>query len=264
MAAHVILLLSLLLAGAGNPAENVQTIIQKSVEANARDWAASPSYECLEKDQDGEGSKTYKDLMIEGSPYQELVEINGKPLPKARKQQEERKMQRTIAERRNESKQKRAQRLAKYEKERKRDQIMFNQMAKAFDFKLSGEQKLDGRDVYVMKAVPRKGYRPPNMQAQVLKGMEGQLWIDKQTYQWVKVEVHVIHPVSIEGFLAQVEPGTRFELEKAPVDQDIWLAKHYVMQANAKILHMFNHNSQEDDTYYEYRKMGVEAQKGGS
>jgi len=30
--------------------------------------------------------------------------------------------------------------------------------------------------------------------------MEGKLWIDEKTFQWVKVEATVIRPVSIEGF----------------------------------------------------------------
>lgn len=42
------------------------------------------------------------------------------------------------------------------------------------------------------------------------------------------VEATVIHPVSIEGFLAQVEPGTQFKLEKMPVADGIWLPKHFV------------------------------------
>ena len=34
----------------------------------------------------------------------------------------------------------------------------------------------------------------------------------------------------MEDFLAQVEPGTRFEIEKSPVEDDIWLTKHYLMR----------------------------------
>ena len=42
----------------------------------------------------------------------------------------------------------------------------------------------------------------------------------------LKVEVTVIRPVSIDGFPAEVEPGTHFELEKAPVTDSIRLRKH--------------------------------------
>ncbi|MGO9636756.1 MAG: hypothetical protein ACLPSO_02315, partial [Terracidiphilus sp.] len=109
-------------------------------------------------------------------------------------------------------------------------------------------------EVYVLQATPRAGYQPPNTETKVLTGMQGQLWIDKQTYQWVKVEAEVMHPVSIAGFLAQVQPGTRFELEKMPVAEGIWLPKHFSMKARAKILFFFSHNTQDDETYFDYRK----------
>jgi hypothetical protein len=84
--------------------------------------------------------------------------------------------------------------------------------------------------------------------------MEGKLWIDKKTYQWVKVEATVIHPVSIAGFLAQVEPGTRFELEKMPVTDSLWLPKHFAMKSQARVLFFFTRKSQADETYYGYQK----------
>ena len=92
------------------------------------------------------------------------------------------------------------------------------------------------------------------METEVLKGMQGQLWIDKKTFQWVKVEAQVIHPVSIGGFLARVEPGTRFELENMPVEDDIWLPKHFSMKAHARVMVLFRHNSSEDESYYNYTK----------
>jgi hypothetical protein len=94
------------------------------------------------------------------------------------------------------------------------------------------------------------------MQAQVLTGMEGKLWIDTKTFQWVKVQAKVIRPVSISGFLATVLPGTRFELEKAPVGDGIWEPAHFSMKSQAKVFFLFNHRSQENDEYFGYRKSG--------
>ncbi len=110
--------------------------------------------------------------------------------------------------------------------------------------------------MWMLKATPRPGYNPPNMETQVLPGMEGELWIDQKTYNWVKVTAHVIHPVSIEGFLAEVEPGTRFELEKSPVGGGIWQITHFSMHSQAKVLHLFGRSSQEDDTYFDYQRIG--------
>jgi hypothetical protein len=86
--------------------------------------------------------------------------------------------------------------------------------------------------------------------------MEGKLWIDEKTFQWVKVEARVIRPVSIGAFLAQVEPGTHFELQKMPVAENIWLPKHFAMKSQAKVLFFFTRKSQADETYYGYHKAG--------
>lgn len=252
----VLLTITLLtLTGASFAQADVGSIIQRSVDANERDWKATPEYDCLERDQQPNGeTRTYEDLMIQGSPYQRLVAVNGKPLSAARQAEEKSKMENVILERSKESESERARRIASYDKDRKRDHILMQQLTQAFNFTLMSDDKLDGYDVYVLKATPRSGYQPPNMQTEVLRGMQGQLWIDKQTFQWVKVQAQVIHPVSIEGFLAQVQPGTRFELEKMPVDDGIWLFKHFSMKSQAKVLFFFTRRSQEDDTYLDYRK----------
>lgn len=138
---------------------------------------------------------------------------------------------------------------------------MLEQMTSAFDFHLVGKRTLDGHKVYVLKATPRKGYKPPDRNSQVLTGMEGTLWIDQKTFQWVKVEAHVIHPVKIEGFVAEVEPGTRFEVEKRPVTSDIWLASHYSMTSRAKVMLLIPHKGAEDDTFFNYHRATVSTGK---
>jgi hypothetical protein len=234
--------------------DNVAMIIQRSVEANNRDWDAAPQFDYTERDQGPDGSKTHAVTMLYGSSYERLVAINGKPLSPEKQAEEQKKFEKIVAERRSESPEKRSERVSKYEAERKRDHTMLEQMTAAFDFKLTGEQNVKGRRVYVLRATPRKDYKPPNRDSQVLTGMEGRLWIDRATYQWVRVEAHVMHPVKIAGFLAEVEPGTQFELEKMPVSGDIWLATHFAMRSNAKVILLFRRRSQEDETYFNYHK----------
>lgn len=236
------------------PQPDAASIVEQSVEANKRDWQAGPEYDHLERDGFGSDTKTWAVLMIDGSPYRRLVKVDGEPLPAAQERDEQRKMEAAIAARRSESAQERSKRISDYEKGRTRDHIMLEQLTKAFDFKLLGERKLNSRDVYLLRATPRPGYNPPNTDSQVLPGMKGELWIDKQTFQWVKVTARVIHPVSIDGFLARVEPGTYFELQKIPVAEGIWLPKHFEMKSDSKILLFFSHKTSENQTFSDYRK----------
>jgi hypothetical protein len=248
----------LALAAATGPAfcanADVTAIVAKSVAANAADFKAAPQYSYREREKTGDSDKTHDVYMINGSPYERLIAVNGKPISQEDAAAEQQKLEQARKERKAESPEQRRQRVAKYEKDRQRDNAMMGELTKAFTFKLMGQRKVRGFVVYVLKATPRAGYKPPNMETQVLTGMQGELWIDTKTYQWVKVTAQVIHTVSIEGFLAQVEPGTQFELEKMPIGNGIWMPSHFSMRSKAKVLYMFNRASQEDDTFSNYRK----------
>lgn len=235
-------------------AQDAATIVQRSAEANERDWTAAPQFDNSERDRNKDGDKTYAATMLFGSPYNRLIAVNGRSLSPSKQLEEQKKFEEAKSQRQHESSEARAKRIAKYEAERKRDQTMIQQLTTAFDFRLVGTQSLKGHKVYVLKATPRKGYQPPDRDSKVLTGMEGTLWIDHETYQWVKVEAHVSRPVSIAGFLAVVQPGTQFELEKIPVADDIWLASHFSTRSKAKVLRFYPHNQQEDDTFLNYHK----------
>lgn len=237
-----------------NAQEDVASILQRSSEANERDWAALPQFDNFERDRNKDGDKTFAVTMLDGSPYERLIAVNGHSPDAATQKAEQEKYEKTVAERQHESADKRSRRIAKYQGDRKRDHILSQQLTAAFDFRVIGKRTLNGHKVYVLRATPRRGYKPPNRDSQVLPGMEGTLWIDQNTFQWVKVEAHVIRPVRIEGFLAEVEPGTKFEVEKRPFTSDIWLPSHYSMKANAKVMLLFPHKGQEDETYFNYHK----------
>ncbi|MGD0668597.1 MAG: hypothetical protein ABSB23_13630 [Bryobacteraceae bacterium] len=262
MSARIVAMLMAASIGLAVPGASVPSIVQRSVEANTRDWQAAPGYNYFDRERTGNGTRSYQVLMILGSPYRRLVAINGKTLPPAEQAEEQRKLDETVGRRRNESPKERAERMASYRRDRRRDRQLMNQLVQAFNFRLLGEQRLGPRTVYVLQATPRPGYTPPSLETRVLTGMQGKLWIDTETFQWVKVEASVIHPVWIEGFLARVDPGTRFELEYGPVSGDVWLPKHFAMKSRARILFVFRHRGQADQTYFGYEKAGTTISNG--
>jgi len=234
-------------------APDATTIIQRSVDAMHRDWQASEHYVHLERDLEGHGSKTYQILMIEGSPYQKLTAVNGKPLSSGEAQKEEANLRREVASRCGESPSDRQKRIAKYQADQKRDHEMIGELTKAFTFKGAGRQRVNGRQTWLLNATPKPGYQPPNVETKALTGMEGKLWIDTASFEWVRVEAHVVQPVSIEGFLAKVEPGTVFELVRAPVSKGFWAPAHFFDRSKARIVGFIGHSTHDDETYTNYR-----------
>jgi hypothetical protein len=257
-------LLAIVVASTGTPSvaatPNPQEIVTNSVAAIKSDWAQAPKYSYLERDVESKRhspntAKTYRVLMIDGSPYSVVTAINDQPLSPDEQAAEQRKLAKEIDKRRKESERERQKRIAKYDKERDRDHQMLQEMVDAFQFHLSGEAEVDGHPCWALDAEPRPGYAPSNHEGRVLKGMKGQLWIDKATNQWVKVHAEVVKPVSFFGFLAKVGPGTEFDLEQAPIADGVWLPKVFNVRVNASALGFLNQDSSENDTYQDYQPM---------
>ena len=85
--------------------------------------------------------------------------------------------------------------------------------------------------------------------------MQGEFWIDTITFQWVRASARVLRPVSIAGIFARVQPGTAFEVEQMPMSGDVWLPRHFQIRSRSSILLFFHHHINEEDTYFDYRKI---------
>jgi hypothetical protein len=235
-------------------------IIRKSVDAMKSDWEQAPKFSYLERDVESKRhspqvAKTYRVLMIDGSPYNLVTAMNDQPLVPGDQAEEKRKLQKEIEKRQKESERERGKRIAKSDRERMHEHEMLQEMVDAFQFHLTGEAQVNGRSCWVLDAEPRPGYQATNHEGRVLKGMKGKLWIDKASNQWVKVHAEVVKPVSFYGFLAKVGPGTEFDLEQAPVMDNVWMPTRFDVRVNSTALGLFNESSTENDTYRDYQPM---------
>ena len=119
-------------------------IVRKSVEAIQADWTQAPKFSYLERDVESKHhsarlARTYRVLMIDGSPYNLVTAVNDQPLSAGEKAAEQRKLQKEIERRRYESDRERARRVAKFDKERGHEHEMLQEMVQAFQFHLAGE-----------------------------------------------------------------------------------------------------------------------------
>jgi hypothetical protein len=239
-------------------APSADEIVAHSVVANERDWKAAPTFSFTERDVDlkhgGKVGRTYEVEMIEGSPYNKLVAVNDKPLSPQQQKAEEEKREKAIAQRKSESPAERAKRVHQYERERAQDHVLMREMARAFTFKLVGEETVAGRPAYVLDAQPKPGYKPINRDAKILTGMKGRLWVDKAEFHWAKVEAQVIRPVSFAYAFAKVGPGTRIVLEEKPASGGIWQPSHFHLDVASSIVGVVHRNSNHDETYTNYRR----------
>jgi hypothetical protein len=249
-------------------APDAQDIVRRSVVNNDKNWNVAPQYSFTEKDVITRSGRTirreYRVLMIDGSQYNQLIAENGEPLTGARAAAEQTKLQQEIARRHKETPAQRSRRVAEYQRERRQDHALMQEMVKGFNFRLAGQETVNGHECYVLTATPRPGYQPTSRDTKVLTGMRGKMWIDTRQYQWVKVHAEVFRPVAFGLFIAHVEPGTEFTLEESPIGDGIWMPTRLVTKVRATILKFWSHNSLDDETYSDYRRAGAVEQRAAA
>ena len=151
------------LAGTSGSAQELgaKEIIERSVEVNRRDWDAAPGYDYSQREREMKRPRRTEVIMLAGSRYYRLLAIDDKPLSAEDDAKEQRRFQKAVAQRQQESPSEREQRVAQYQKEIDRDHVLIGEMTKALDFILEGKEMLGSREVYVLKGTPRADYALP-------------------------------------------------------------------------------------------------------
>lgn len=265
---HKLLVVAVLGAAAAR-GEDAREIVRKSLDHDERSAAIARNYTFLEHDAqrqfDDQGgvkstrSRTFDVTVQEESPYRRLIARDGKPLSADEEAGEKAKLQRSIEERRRETPSQRAKRLAEWEKRRERQRKILREIPDAFQFTLAGDARIDGREVWVIRATPQPDYRAQSFEGRLLGKFAGTLWIDKTEYQWAKVEATAVETVSLGWVLARVAKGAGLEVVQTRVNDEVWLPRHVLVTYRARIGLVKRISRQSEITYSDYRKFQAES-----
>ena len=183
-----------------------------------------------------------------------LIARNDKPLSAGESAKEEKKIQKIMREREQETPEQREKRLKKEVREREEERAWVREIADAYTFRLVGTESRDGRETYVIDADPRPDFHPRLKDAKYLPKFRGRIWIDRAETQWVKLDCEAIDTVSWGLFLARVHKGSRISIELTRVNDEVWLPKSVSLKLSARVALLKNFNMVEDVSYQDYKK----------
>jgi hypothetical protein len=223
---------------------DAREIVRRAVASDERNWKIARNYGFSERVDarrlDAQGRlksrdvKIYDVMLVDGSPYRRLAGRHDRALPPGDEKKEQDKLARSIAERRKETAAQRARRLAEYESRPDWQREAWRELPDAFDFRLTGEERWDGNNLYVIEATPRQRYEPQSRTAKALRHLHGRLWVDKQDYHLAKAEVEVVDTISVGLFLVRVAKGSRATYEQIRVN-DVWLPRQVRAFVSARL-----------------------------
>jgi hypothetical protein len=234
---------------------DARQIVGQSLMAAELSWQARNAYIYMERDEDrrldsagqvqSQNVDVTKMTLVNGIRFEELMEHNGQ-LPSA---DDQRKRDVDIEKLKHETTTEQTERLRKDQENRS----FLHVLLEAFDFRLVGEETVDGRPAYVLEATPHPGYHASGKYGKLLARVQGKLWVDKQDFGWVKVDGEVTQSFSMGLFVARVQRGSHILLEQICLGDAVWVPKRLEVRASAKILFLKSLELEKILTYSDYR-----------
>jgi hypothetical protein len=244
--------------------QQIQDLIRKSADNDLQNDKKQRDYTYTQRQEerrlDGQGRvksteiRTSEIMELYGEPVERLVAKDDKPLSAKDAAKEERKIQKLVDGRKNESPDNRRKREDKEEKGREQDREFVREVADAYNFHLVSIETLDSRPTYVIDAEPRAGYVPHLKGAKVLPKFRFRAWIDKDESQWKKLDVQCIDTVSFGLVLARLHQGSRIILEQTRVNDEVWLPQHVTLKVDLRLALLKEYNIESDIVYSNYKK----------
>ena len=166
-----------------------------------------------------------------------LLSRDGVPLSEAERRQNEEQIQKRLAELKARSPEQRAKDAEQRRKGRNSQAEWYKEAPEALDFKLDGQETIDGRASFVVEFSPHPGYRPANIWARVFLKMSGKVWIDAEETELVKADALIFDDVTIGwGLVGRIDKGTGFSMDRTRVAPLTWLPRTEQNHYSARLL----------------------------
>ena len=216
---------------------------------NERGWKYTfrEDHEDVQMDKDGKAGatskKTYEHIMLEGSDYQKLVLVDGKPLDaKAQKKVDE-----DLEKARNERR--------KHGLLTLRRSVSLGDLElyeRLFDNRVTREETVLGRKTWRMESELKTGYKPANKQEEEALASRRVTWFDEQ--DGFDIQTRNVFVRASNAW----QPGSTIELQYAKVGEE-WLPSLAIIHADLKMMAIVHGRVYTTERYYDYKRFVVDS-----
>lgn len=221
-----------------------QTIVERAVKRAENQYfsmvEANFKSEAVTKSQSLDGNNNVTDsevtrycqYPVNGAVFEELVEINGRPLNEKEIKKEEEKKRDFIRE-----VNKRINR-GDYIQPNKGEGIRFNrEFTERYLYKIEETEIIREHPCWVISFKPRQGKLPSrNRMDRALNQMTGTMWIARDDFGLVRVEFALRKPFKYWGGFLAVIRKTDGWVDYTRVDSDVWLPLHFNLKLDLKVM----------------------------
>lgn len=211
------------------------------------------------EDIDGSGKVTKTEssetdaFFVNGHAIERTVKKNGKPLNQHEEQKET----------------ERVTKLVQKAEKTPRDQplegpsISISRVLEIMDVSAPRREMFRNRPTIVFDFVGRKDAKTHGIAEEASKKLKGTIWVDERDREVAHLEVTFYDNFHVGGGLvANVQKGSNFRFDQAPVDDGLWLPTGGEGAVQARVLVVKNMRQHFTERDYDYKRFSVDAQQG--
>ena len=230
---------------------------QKQLEKVRENYTYSDSQVVQEIDSKGQVSKTesreIEVFFVHGHLIGRLVKKDGKPLT----DEEQKKVTERVTQA--------VENAEKPEPEQHKNNqsISLLHMLDIMDVRNPRRESFRGRQTLVYDVVGRKDAKTHDLSEDLSKKLQGTIWVDEADRQVARLEAVFNDNFHIGGGLvANVQKGSRFSFDQAPVNGEIWLPSGGEITIDMRLLLVKGIRQHIVIRDYDYKRFRVETQQG--
>jgi hypothetical protein len=198
-------------AGAQTPVStNPAALVRRAMQLRLEEEKTHRPVRYVLRKTDGDHETTKEMIETKDGDVARLVEVNGKPLTEEQEQAEMNRLDTLAAHpeleaRRREREQKDAARM---------DQLV-GMLPDSEIYTMEGTVACGTGQSYRLRFTPNPKFQPPDLEAEVLRGFAGEVWIEKAQTRLVRLDAHLVRDVNIGfGILGRLDKGGTIELQQ--------------------------------------------------
>jgi hypothetical protein len=229
---------------------------QKTVDKVRESYTYSSYQTVQDVDAQGKVTKTetsnHEDFFVNGHVIERTVKKNGQPLSEHEQQKETERVTKLV------------------EKAEKTPpgqplegaQVSISRVLAIMELGAPRRESFRGRPTIVFDFVGRKDAKAHGLAEEASKKLKGTIWIDEADRQVAHLEVAFDDNFHVAGGLvANVQKGSNFRFDQAPVDGGLWLPTGGEGMVAARVLLVKNMRQRFSERVYDYKRFRVETQQ---
>jgi hypothetical protein len=230
---------------------------QKQIEKIRENYTYSDSEVTQELDGKGKVTKTEsvdsEIFYVHGHPIERVVKKDGKPLNDHDQKKDTERVTKAVEE------------AEKPDRPKEGQNVSLRHILEVADVRNPRRVSYNGRATIVFDFVGRRDFKAHGLSEDLSKKLQGTVWIDEADRQVACMQATFNDNFHVAaGLLANVQKGSSFRFDQAPVNGELWLPSGAEVNLQMRVLLVKGVRAHIVERDYDYKRFSVETQQGKS